>query len=83
MVLHAHRIEQISVRCCCLAGLFVLIYVLVMPARCSRKWYRQRPIDRRLPDGGIARPGRGVLCDGSSSLWIVIAYFFHQSIVDA
>ena len=69
-----------------LAGLFALVYVLVYAGALvaevvingdgSVKYYLGR--GRTRPDQGVS------LCDHRrGALWIVIAYFFHQSIIDA
>ena len=68
-----------------LAGLFVLVYVMV---------YAAALIAEVMIDGGrpadyyLAAAARDLVKDfplatGAALLWIVIAYFFHQSIIDA
>jgi heat shock protein HtpX len=68
-----------------LAGLFVLVYVMV---------YAAALIAEVMIDGGrsvdyyLTAASRDLIKDfplatGAAVLWIVIAYFFHQSIVDA
>ena len=68
-----------------LAGLFVLVYVMV---------YAGALIAEVMTDSGrsvdyyLAVAARDLVKDfplatGAAALWIVIAYFFHQSIVDA
>ena len=68
-----------------LAGLFLLIYVLVYAgALLAEVAINSTPVGRLLSDGGGTRPVEGVsLCDGCRALWIVIAYFFHQNMIDA
>ena len=69
-----------------LAGLFLLIYVLVYAgALIAEVADRQRPAGRLLSDGGGARPGRRrfPMRPVAAALWIVIAYFFHQNMIDA
>ncbi len=69
-----------------LAGLFLLIYVLVFAgALVAEVLIRSdAPVDYYLT-GRVARSGRGLsLCDTvAAALWIVIAYFFHQNMIDA
>jgi len=68
-----------------LAGLFVLIYVVVYAAALIAEVM----IDSgRSADYYLAAASRDLLtafpyATGAAVLWIVIAYFFHQSIVDA
>src|ERR1700685_4377229 len=68
-----------------LAGLFVLVYVMVYAAALIAEVM----IDSgRSADYYLAAAGRDLVKDfplatGAAALWIVIAYFFHQSIVDA
>jgi heat shock protein HtpX len=68
-----------------LAGLFVLIYVMVY----AGALIAEVVIDSGRPaDYYLAAASRDLLKDfplatGAAVLWIVIAYFFHQSIVDA
>jgi heat shock protein HtpX len=68
-----------------LAGLFVLVYVMVYAGAMIAEVVLEngRPVDYYLVaaarDLGTAFP----YATGAALLWIVIAYFFHQSIVDA
>jgi heat shock protein HtpX len=68
-----------------LAGLFVLVYVMVYAAALIAEVM----IDSgRSVDYYLAAASRDLVKDfplatGAAALWIVIAYFFHQSIVDA
>src|SRR6204780_2249228 len=68
-----------------LAGLFVLVYVMVYAAALIAEVM----IDSGRPaDYYLAAAARDLIkafpyATGAAALWIVIAYFFHQSIVDA
>src|SRR5260221_3346235 len=68
-----------------LAGLFVLIYVLVY----AGALIAEVTINGGAPaDYYLAAAARDLVtalpyASGAAALWIVIAYFFHQSIVDA
>src|SRR5262245_55768577 len=67
-----------------LIGLFLLVYVLVyagalaaeaMSYDASVEWYLRRASQDFLPAAPIATTG--------TAIWIVIAYYFHQSMIDA
>jgi heat shock protein HtpX len=68
-----------------LAGLFVLVYVMVYAGALIAEVVLEngRPVDYYMTaaahDLGTAFP----YATGAALLWIAIAYFFHQSIVDA
>src|ERR1700692_467017 len=68
-----------------LAGLFVLVYVMVY----AGALIAEAVINSGAPvDYYLAAAGRDLIkafpyATGAAVLWIVIAYFFHQSIVDA
>ena len=69
-----------------LAGLFLLIYVLVYAgALLAEVVINSDRLGRRLSDGWR----RATWCTafpyatGAAALWIVIAYFFHQNMIDA
>ena len=68
-----------------LAGLFLLIYVLVYAgALLAEVVINSDRLGRLLSDGGGARPGQAFpYATGAAALWIVIAYFFHQNMIDA
>src|SRR6202158_5191412 len=68
-----------------LAGLFVLVYVMVY----AGALIAEVVINSEAPaDYYLAAAGRDLIkafpyATGAAVLWIVIAYFFHQSIIDA
>src|ERR1019366_3893973 len=69
-----------------LAGLFVLIYVMVYAGALIAEVVIDS--DRSVDDYLAAAAARDLVtafpyATGAAALWIVIAYFFHQSIVDA
>ena len=68
-----------------LAGLFVLVYVLVYAAALIAEVVIDsgRPVDYYLAAASRDLVQDFPLATGAAALWIVIAYFFHQSIVDA
>src|SRR5580693_9184061 len=70
-----------------LAGLFVLVYVVVyagaLIAEVMINSGSGAPVDYYLAAAGRDLVKDFPLATGTAALWIVIAYFFHQSIVDA
>src|SRR3984957_18643414 len=68
-----------------LAGLFVLVYVMVYAAALIAEVMIDsgRPADYYLAAASRDLVKDFPLATGAALLWIVIAYFFHQSIVDA
>src|ERR1700729_300857 len=68
-----------------LAGLFVLVYVMVYAAALIAEVMIDsgRPVDYYLMVASRDLVKDFPLATGAALLWIVIAYFFHQSIVDA
>ena len=68
-----------------LAGLFVLIYVLVYAgALIAEVMINSDASVNYYLMAAAARPDDGVsLATGAAALWIVIAYFFHQNMIDA
>src|SRR3989440_7622688 len=68
-----------------LAGLFVLIYVLVYAGALLAEVVidSDRSIDDYLMAASRDLVAAFPYATGAAVLWIVIAYFFHQSIVDA
>jgi heat shock protein HtpX len=68
-----------------LAGLFVLVYVMVYAAALIAEVMIDsgRPVDYYLMAAARDLVNDFPLATGAAALWIVIAYFFHQSIVDA
>src|SRR6201996_3455598 len=70
-----------------LAGLFVLVYVVVyagaLIAEVMINSGRGAPLDYYLTAAGHDLIKAFPYATGAAALWIVIAYFFHQSIVDA
>ena len=69
-----------------LAGLFVLVYVMVYRRRADRRGHAQRRRPGRLLPRGRVRAtssARFPMRPAAPLLWIVIAYFFHQSMIDA
>ena len=68
-----------------LAGLFVLVYVMVYAAALIAEVMTDsgRSVDYYLAVASRDLVKDVPLATGAAALWIVIAYFFHQSIVDA
>jgi len=68
-----------------LAGLFVLIYVMVYAGALIAEVviYSGAPVDYYLAAAARDLIKAFPYATGGAALWIVIAYFFHQSIVDA
>ena len=68
-----------------LAGLFLLIYVMVYAGALIAEVMIDsgRPVDYYLAAASRDLVKDFPLATGAAALWIVIAYFFHQSIVDA
>src|ERR1700742_4588285 len=68
-----------------LAGLFVLVYVMVYAGALIAEVMTNTgaPIDYYLAAAGRDLIKAFPYATGGATLWIVIAYFFHQSIVDA
>ena len=69
-----------------LAGLFLLVYVIVYAGALVIEVLNNGDgTVRLLPDGGAHRrdPHPALRPRERRSLWIVIAYFFHQSMIDA
>jgi heat shock protein HtpX len=68
-----------------LAGLFVLVYVMVYAAALIAEVMidNGRSVDYYLTVASRDLVKDFPLATGAAALWIVIAYFFHQSIVDA
>src|SRR3954464_3537170 len=68
-----------------LAGLFLLIYVLVFSGALIAEVVidTDRPVDYYLLAASRDLITAFPYATGASALWIVIAYFFHQSIIDA
>ncbi len=69
-----------------LIGLFLLIYVIVFAgAICPRGVPRPGPLGRLLSARGLVRSSRWRFRSRrrGRAVWIVIAYFFNQSIIDA
>jgi heat shock protein HtpX len=68
-----------------LAGLFVLVYVMVYAGALIAEVMIDsgRPADYYLAVAARDLVKDFPLATGAAALWIVIAYFFHQSIVDA
>jgi heat shock protein HtpX len=68
-----------------LAGLFVLVYVMVYAAALIAEVMIDsgRSVDYYLTAASRDLIKGFPLATGAAALWIVIAYFFHQSIVDA
>src|SRR6202044_517544 len=68
-----------------LAGLFVLVYVMVYAAALIAEVMTDsgRSVDYYLAVASRDLVKDVPLATGGAALWIVIAYFFHQSIVDA
>ena len=68
-----------------LAGLFVLVYVMVYAGALIAEVlrYSGAPVDYYLPAAARDLVMAFPYATGGAVLWIVIAYFFHQSIVDA
>jgi heat shock protein HtpX len=70
-----------------LAGLFVLVYVVVyagaLVAEVMINSGSGAPVDYYLAAAGRDLIKAFPYATGAAALWIVIAYFFHQSIVDA
>jgi Zn-dependent protease with chaperone function len=68
-----------------LAGLFVLVYVMVYAAALIAEVMTDsgRSVDYYLAVASRDLVKDFPLATGAAALWIVIAYFFHQSIVDA
>src|SRR5712675_1048825 len=68
-----------------LAGLFVLIYVLVYAGALIAEVVinRDGSVDYYLAAAGRDLVTAFPYATGAAALWIVIAYFFHQSIIDA
>jgi heat shock protein HtpX len=68
-----------------LAGLFVLVYVMVYAGALIAEVvnYSGAPVDYYLMAAARDFVTALPYATGAAALWIVIAYFFHQSIVDA
>ncbi len=68
-----------------LAGLFVLVYVLVYAGALIAEVMidSERPADYYLMAASRDLVMAFPYATGAAALWIVIAYFFHQSIIDA
>src|SRR5665811_1779493 len=68
-----------------LAGLFVLIYVLVYAGALVAEVLINSgaPADYYLMAAGRDLVTAFPYATGAAALWIVIAYFFHQSMIDA
>src|SRR5580698_6767670 len=68
-----------------LAGLFVLVYVMVYAGALIAEVVRNSggPVDYYLAAAARDLVTAFPYATGGAVLWIVIAYFFHQSIVDA
>src|SRR3984885_13954813 len=68
-----------------LAGLFVLVYVMVYAGALIAEVVRNSggPVDYYLAAAARDLIAAFPYATGGAILWIVIAYFFHQSIVDA
>ncbi len=68
-----------------LAGLFVLVYVMVYAGALIAEVVRNSggPVDYYLAAAARDLITAFPYATGGAALWIVIAYFFHQSIVDA
>src|SRR6201995_3521956 len=68
-----------------LAGLFVLVYVMVYAGALIAEVvnYGGAPVDYYLAAAARDLVTAFPYATGAAALWIVIAYFFHQSIIDA
>ena len=68
-----------------LAGLFLLIYVLVYAGALLAEVAldSNRPVDYYLMAAGRDLVKAFPYATGAAALWIVIAYFFHQNMIDA
>src|SRR6204780_2998919 len=68
-----------------LAGLFVLVYVMVYAGALIAEVVRNSggPVDYYLAAAARDLITAFPYATGGAALWILIAYFFHQSIVDA
>src|SRR6201997_2055456 len=68
-----------------LAGLFLMVYVMVYAGALIAEVMTNTgaPVDYYLAAAGRDLIKTFPYATGGATLWIVIAYFFHQSIVDA